>query len=160
MALPISATASQKVPQLGETKERMTDVRRQNLCFNSTADLGTVTRCSVKTGRALSYGFEQHLCIVKCRNLMIMDLLTNANDGIQTNTDSLQAMRGLFRTEGGEALSCSYRNVLLNFGRGHCVATVLELSAAPADWWGHGYWLGYWRWVGGAGWQVGLLLSS
>ena len=25
---------------------------------------------------------------------MIMDLLTNANDGIQTNADSLQAMRG------------------------------------------------------------------
>lgn len=38
---------------------------------------------------------DERMTDVRRQNLMIMDLLTNANDGIQTNTDSLQAIRGL-----------------------------------------------------------------
>ena len=37
---------------------------------------------------------RQFALVHEPRNLMIMDLLTNANDGIQTNADSLQAIRG------------------------------------------------------------------
>ncbi|CAE7482978.1 hop [Symbiodinium sp. CCMP2456] len=96
--MEIETSLGKKMTELGDTVTSSYTVSSESVMATLKDELTALHDQSsstvVATERSTAI-LDERMTDVRRQNLMIMDLLTNANDGIQTNADSLQAIRGL-----------------------------------------------------------------
>jgi len=96
--MEIETALDKKMAELGENVTSSYTVNSESVLAALKEELITMSDQSntviVATERSTAV-LDERLTDVRRQNLMIMDLLTNANDGIQTHADNLQSIRGL-----------------------------------------------------------------